>query len=558
MTTPAAYISYAWGDDASPEGREREAIVDELCRSFAEVGIVIGRDKNEVKIGDSIEAFCSRIAQAPVILAVISYRSLRSEWCMIYELYEAILRRGHVGKEFGNDVVALVLDDALEDLSAANMKPLMEYWDQWCENLEGVLRIAEGRGRNKSPDSNQVLEKCKDMIACLPDMLLAINRIAMARGSAEIRRDDFQSIREHVMSKLRAGHAVEPATSLSRGMGTLPIDQPTATRQAAGITIGQVCDAVALFLTQSGGENHAQTSYEWKAFIRYHGQKMFAEIPNSALCASASYAKKDLPKLLQCLRSYIATKLTAEPLLDIYVPIELLDEDWGSFCVEGGKSKKTMRAYQRYMLRSTDRVLKRELNFRQAVLRRMHVHLHDGTGTWLPSEDSGSRDIIANLSGEAVGEEEVVSAICFLQSDISRAAKSRATWIKTMLSSALDSMAPLVVWPTRKCSLDDSQVHLCLNRLAISKPQICEGKELQRPHCADQARLAEIRRRWSHKDMDIRDLQILVDHPDRALDRAMLQNLFSPPRQDTPAAAEDVQPDLQPAPQLSLIISPLS
>jgi len=24
MATPAAYISYAWGDDASPEGRERE------------------------------------------------------------------------------------------------------------------------------------------------------------------------------------------------------------------------------------------------------------------------------------------------------------------------------------------------------------------------------------------------------------------------------------------------------------------------------------------------------------------------------------------------------
>ena len=555
MTMPAAYISYAWGDDASPEGREREAIVDDLCRSFAEEGIVIGRDKNEVKAGDSIEAFGKRIAKAPLILAVISHRSLRSEWCMLYELYEAYMRRGADEKEFAEDVVALVLDDALPDLK--KQKQLIEHWQAWCNDLEDVLIAADPKAE-ESLESRKVLMKGRKMIKSLPDMLLAINRIAMPRGSAEIRRDDFQSIREHVMSKLRAGHAVEPATSLSRGMGTLPIDQPTATRQAAGITIGQVCDAVALFLTQSGGGNHPQTSYEWKAFIRYHGQKMFAEIPNSALCASASYAKKDLPKLLQRLRSWIATELTTVPLLDIYVPIELLDEDWGSFCVEGGKPRKTMRAYQPYMLRSTDRVLKHELNFRQTALRHMHVHLHDGTGTWLPSEDSGSTDTIANLSGEAVGEEEVVSAICFLQSDISRAAKSRATWIKTMLSSALDSMAPLVVWPTRKCSLDDSQVHLCLNRLAISKPQICEGKELQRPHCADQARLAEIRRRWSHKDMDIRDLQILVDHPDRALDRAMLQNLFSPPRQDTPADAEDVQPDLQPASQLSLIISPLS
>ena len=55
MSTPAAYISYAWGDDKTPEGLEREAIVDDLCCSFAEVGIVIIRDKNEVKPGDSIE-----------------------------------------------------------------------------------------------------------------------------------------------------------------------------------------------------------------------------------------------------------------------------------------------------------------------------------------------------------------------------------------------------------------------------------------------------------------------------------------------------------------------
>jgi hypothetical protein len=474
---------------------------------------------------------------------------------MLYELYEAYMRRGADGKEFAEDVVALVLDDALPDLK--KQKQLIEHWQAWCSELEGVLRAADPKAE-ESLESRRVLVKGKKMIKSLPDMLLAIRRIAMPRGSAEIRRDDFQPIREHVKSKLRAGHDVEPATSLSRGMGTLPIDQSIATRQAAGIPADKTCDSVALFLTQSGGENHALSSYEWKAFVLWHGEKRFVEIPNSLLRASASYAKKDLPKLLQRLRSWIATELTTEPLLDIYVPIELLDEDWGSFCVEGGKSKKTMRAYQRYMLRSTDRVLKRELNFRQAALRQMHVHLHDGTGTWLPSEDSGSRDVIANLSGEAVGDEEVVSAICFLNSDISKVTRSRAAWIKTMLNSALDSMAPLVVWPTRKYSLDDSQVHLCLNRLAISKSQICEGKELQRPHCPDQVRLAEIRRRWSHKDMDIRGLQILVDHPDRALDRAMLQALFSQHRQDTPAAAEDLKPDLQPAPQLSLIISPLS
>jgi hypothetical protein len=82
MITSGLYISYSWGDDSSPEAREREEIVVDLCHSFAKRGIVIHRDKDEVRSGDSIEEFGERIAKAPVVLAVISYRSLRSECCM--------------------------------------------------------------------------------------------------------------------------------------------------------------------------------------------------------------------------------------------------------------------------------------------------------------------------------------------------------------------------------------------------------------------------------------------------------------------------------------------
>ena len=192
---PAAYISYAWGEDKTPEGREREAIVDDLCRSFAEVGIVIGRDKNEVKIGDSIEAFGRRIAKAPVILAVISQVSLRSKWCMIYELYEAYLRCGCNSEEFSDRVVALVLEDAERDLDVQTSDALKDYWKAWhC--------TAQSSGGKRSHEYAKLMQKSADMIESLGDMLLAINYINMPRGSAEIRRDDFKSIIDYVEQKL--------------------------------------------------------------------------------------------------------------------------------------------------------------------------------------------------------------------------------------------------------------------------------------------------------------------------------------------------------------------
>lgn len=201
MTPPAAYISYAWGDDDSPEGREREAIVDDLCRRFAEVGIEIGRDKNEVKPGDSIESFGTRIAEAPLILAVISKESLRSKYCMIYELYEAYVRRGSNNGEFADDVVALVLDDAKDELDEVKMAPLIDHWKDWCANFKRNLNNADPN-KKRSLGAQKILAKSEDMLGSLPDMLIAISNIAMPRGSAEIRKDDFRAIIRYVQRKL--------------------------------------------------------------------------------------------------------------------------------------------------------------------------------------------------------------------------------------------------------------------------------------------------------------------------------------------------------------------
>jgi hypothetical protein len=199
MGEPVAYISYAWGEDDTPEGREREAIVDDLCRSFDEVGIVIGRDMNDAKPGDSIEDYGKRIAKAPVILAVISHKSLRSDYCMVYELYEAYVRCGKNYGEFRERVAALVLEDAETDLKT--QMPLIEFWEKRAEELNAVQMAADSE-REESLESFRVVNKCKAMIKALPNIFKAINDIAMPRGSAAIRQKNFAVIRKCVQEKL--------------------------------------------------------------------------------------------------------------------------------------------------------------------------------------------------------------------------------------------------------------------------------------------------------------------------------------------------------------------
>jgi hypothetical protein len=224
MGEPAAYISYAWGDD-TPVGKEREAIVDDLCRSFAEVGIVIGRDKNDVKPGDSIEDYGKRIAKAPVILAVISHKSLRSKWCMLYELYEAYVRCGKNYSEFRERAVALVLEDAEADLKA--QLPLIDFWNARAEEMNTVLKAADSGGE-ESMEALRVMNKCRAMIKALPDIILAINDIAMPRGGASIRRDDFGAIRKHVQEKLKKQISAVHEIPLRRVQDLPAVDQPLA------------------------------------------------------------------------------------------------------------------------------------------------------------------------------------------------------------------------------------------------------------------------------------------------------------------------------------------
>lgn len=81
------YVSYAWSDNDTPEGREREAVVDRLCAAAEAAGPPILRDKKALSQGDSISAFMRRLGAGSRVFVILSEKYLRSPACM-FELSE--------------------------------------------------------------------------------------------------------------------------------------------------------------------------------------------------------------------------------------------------------------------------------------------------------------------------------------------------------------------------------------------------------------------------------------------------------------------------------------
>jgi internalin A len=87
VAKPEYFVSYAWGDDTSPEGQERETIVDRLCADATPRGIHIIRDKTTLRLGERITPFMRRIGAGDRVFVILSEKYLHSPYCM-FELLE--------------------------------------------------------------------------------------------------------------------------------------------------------------------------------------------------------------------------------------------------------------------------------------------------------------------------------------------------------------------------------------------------------------------------------------------------------------------------------------
>lgn len=190
---PEVYVSYAWGEDSSEAGQEREEIVDRLCEAVKATGRFIGRDKDRMSAGDSIERFAEEISKAPRIVAVISEKSLNSQYCMAHELFRAYRRCDFKRAEFQEKVIALVMDDAKALLKdEVSLVRLAASWKDRLDELRTKLKSVDPLGR--SSDVWNFVGLLDEMCPRLPDMLAALKDVVMKRGFDEIVADGFQEV----------------------------------------------------------------------------------------------------------------------------------------------------------------------------------------------------------------------------------------------------------------------------------------------------------------------------------------------------------------------------
>ncbi|HNP52424.1 MAG TPA: COR domain-containing protein, partial [Nitrosomonas nitrosa] len=134
---PEYFVSYAW-KDASPEGKDREKIVDKLCDTAEkDHDITIIRDKDNISLGESITKFMKRMGRANRVFVVLSDKYLKSPYCM-FELHEIWRNSLQEESEFLNRIRVYILPCANID-TALNRTRYAAFWKKEKEALKELI-----------------------------------------------------------------------------------------------------------------------------------------------------------------------------------------------------------------------------------------------------------------------------------------------------------------------------------------------------------------------------------------------------------------------------------
>jgi magnesium transporter len=168
------YVSYAWNDDRSPEGRTRENVVDKICATAEARGLKILRDKNELGLGESISNFMRRIGVGDRIFVILSDEYLRSPYCM-FELSEI----WRTSKQEGNTFLERVRVYALPDARVWQPGDWVDwaiFWKQEHDALENRARqhgasILGEHGHRKLMQMQRFYTQVADILGTLADIV---------------------------------------------------------------------------------------------------------------------------------------------------------------------------------------------------------------------------------------------------------------------------------------------------------------------------------------------------------------------------------------------------
>ena len=151
------YISYAWKDNKTDQGRQREALVDKICDALLAQRYNLIRDRNHLTLGQSIENFMREIGRGNYVILVISDKYLRSEYCM-FEALEVMKR-----KDYQQRIFPVVLSDA-NIYSREGQVAYSHYWQQQTEKLSALMGPDLSDGYSAMADVAQKILDISDQV----------------------------------------------------------------------------------------------------------------------------------------------------------------------------------------------------------------------------------------------------------------------------------------------------------------------------------------------------------------------------------------------------------
>lgn len=529
---PLVYVSYAWNNrvpadqvrEQTDDHVDGDQIVDALCAKLAEEdGIIVGRDKQLVETGDSIESFAADIAKSHLILAVISKKSLRSDWCMKDELLQAFRRRDFSTEDFGQDILALILDDVLPDLE--DDESLDEYWVSRAEKKRMRLEKRDPE-RKHNRDSWQDVDRLEELVAKLPDLIRALRIRAMPRGAEAISESGFKKIRELVKERLREKESFAAAIdhTLVRRTSSSQIEIPTKENNQVHFL------AIVLERAHSSSGEDVETLYNWQSYLKRADQAHYepcaiGDEETSTLIGEIVKATGEisdasnpptglgfisLADLMQVTVDWVQTQsFGGSCLLELFLPLELLAFSWSSLKVKDRRSRvglaKVLAAKIPFVLRCWDRFSDPLFCSSLATLEEKYSLLAAGEGVWLAGDAAQSIESVNDA--ETTAKQVAIKRLHPLDED----QDLRLQWLDAMQLS----MVPVVLW--RHHTRSDRTEQELHDYLALYG-QALNGHQHGDTVASDCARFEEIaiKRRGIATNPLVHDIVFLMDHPGRA------------------------------------------
>jgi internalin A len=187
---PEWYVSYAWGEDRTPDGRARERIVDDLCAAAVERNLRIQRDKEVLGFGDSISRFMKRIGAGKRVFVILSDKYLHSPHCM-FELSEIWRTSKQEGEGFLQRVRIYALPDA-KIWSPVDRIDLAIYWKDQYEALDS--RVREHGATILGEHDHRLLCQMQNFYIQVSKILAIVSDIVQPRTFEELTRYGFDDL----------------------------------------------------------------------------------------------------------------------------------------------------------------------------------------------------------------------------------------------------------------------------------------------------------------------------------------------------------------------------